>query len=98
MTVNIVDDDSPGVFLLANAVSVGEDGTTGSYDLEADQPACRRRGHRHPGRRTGNAGYWPDVTFTAENWAQTQRVTVAAVDDAIAEAEGNGLLRAHGWQ
>ena len=84
MTVNIVDDDSPGVFLLASAVSVGEDGSSDGYELRlTSRPsapvtvAVSGDGQATPDRSS--------LTFTAQNWDQAQRVNVTAVDDQVAE-------------
>ena len=94
MTVNIVDDDSPGIFLLASAVSVGEDGSSDSYELRlTSRPsapvtvAVSGDGQAEPDRSS--------LTFTAQNWDQAQTVNVTAVDDRVAEENGDGLLQ-HG--
>ena len=80
------------LILLTNAVLAGEDGTTGSYELKlTSQPVADV-----VVAIQGDAQATPDrasLTFTTENWNQVQAVTVGAVDDAVAEADGDGLLQ-----
>lgn len=84
-TVNIVDDDIPGITITETGINteVAEGGNTDSYSLVLDSKPTADVTVEFV-TDTDLQTIQP-ITFTATNWNQAQAVTVKAVEDEISE-------------
>ncbi|MEG4988302.1 DUF4347 domain-containing protein, partial [Microcoleus sp. BR0-C5] len=90
VNVAITDNDTAGVSISPTQTTATEGGADGSYTVKLNsQPSA-------PVTITLTTGEQIEaiapLTFTADNWAQTQPVTVKAVDDTIVEGAHSGTI------
>ncbi len=102
--IEITDNDSPGVMLSTNAVTVGENGGTGRYTVVLNTPPAGdvevRVTSDAPSvatvnRQGGTAGATQTLTFTTANWKTAQSITVTGVDDNIVNHGGRSVTLTH---
>ncbi len=102
--IEITDNDSPGVMLSTNAVTVGENGGTGRYTVVLNTPPAGdvevRVTSGAPSvatvnRQGGTAGATQTLTFTTANWKTAQSITVTGVDDNIVNHGGRSVTLTH---
>ena len=98
VAVNLTDDDEAGLALSQNSVTVTEAagvGRAATYTVAlASQPTDTVRVALASGN-VGVAAVSPDsLVFTADDWSQTQQVTVTGVDDAI-DNDGRSTTISH---
>ncbi len=88
VNVQVTDDDTAGVTVVGSPV-VDENGGTGTYTIRLNtQPADNVIITPTSSDKT-IATVSGALTFTAENWNQTQQVTVTGVNDNVVNAGGN---------
>ncbi len=95
--VMIQDNDFPGIIVSpAMGLQVSEDGQTAMYTVRlATQPTAEVVVTVTPDAQldvSNGGGNSLDLTFTAQDWDMPQEVTVAAVDDLVAEGPHTGLI------
>ena len=87
VAVTLTDDDTGGVTLSVNSLTVGESGPTGSYTVVLTvQPSGNvvvTPASGNTGAATVSGG---PLTFDSSNWTTPQRVTVTGVNDNIDNA------------
>ena len=92
VTVTVTDNDSAGVTVSPTSLSITE-GASGSYSVElTSEPTgdvvVEIGGHTTGGVVTvDGSSSVVELTFTTASWDTAQTVTVAAVDDSVAEGE-----------
>jgi parallel beta-helix repeat protein len=92
LEMTIIDDDTPGVFLSTTAVSVTEGQGGASYDVVlTSQPTAQVRVELLLDSQLSAST--TRLLFNRYNWNQPQRVTITAVDDAVAEDEAAARIR-----
>jgi hypothetical protein len=91
VTVDIDDNDAPGIMINPTEVEVSEDGVKATYDVMlASQPAAEVKVTMTPGTQTTVTP--PFLTFDATNWDTARSITVQAIDDAVAEERHRGII------
>lgn len=92
VTLTIIDDDSAGVNISPSAIEVEEAGTTGVYSVVLQsQPVADVTIDIFPDSAVTTSH--SALHFNALNWQTVQSVTVAAVNDRIAEGIQESIIR-----
>lgn len=82
--VNIADNDTPGIYIDKSSVNVEEGGATGSYNVKlTTKPKFNVTMEIDCGNYTG--ANQSTITFTPDNWNESQEVTVSAPDNNVIE-------------
>ncbi len=82
VNLQITDDDSKGIVLSKTEVSVGEAGATNTWTVKLGSQPTAEVTVAVASDATGSATVSPaSLTFTTENWDDTQTVTVTGVND-----------------
>jgi len=85
VSVDITDNDTPGVSITTLNVSATEGGASGSYDVVLTTPPTADVTLTLVATGGESTPTPTPLTFTTGTWNTAQAVTVAAVDDAVAE-------------
>jgi Ca2+-binding RTX toxin-like protein len=83
-TTTIINDDSAGVLVSSNNLTVTEGGATGSFTLQLTSlPSSPVTISFNSSNQLSSS---PNITFDSNNWNLPQTVTVSAIDDNLVEA------------
>ena len=83
VSVTVIDDDTPGVTLSRQSVTVAEAGGTATYTLVLDSQPTGDVAVTLTSSDTDTATVSGPLTFTPQNWQTEQTVTVTGVNDDL---------------
>ena len=85
VNVSVIDDEVPGIRVSTSEVTISQEGTTGTFDVQLNTPPTGDVTVTIESRDTGAVTITePDpatLTFTTQNYNQDQQVTLMSVDD-----------------
>ena len=99
VTVQIGDNDTPGISVSVDSVNVTEGGTSsGTYTIQLLSEPAEDVTVTLVDDSQVEATTTDSLVFTSSNWWTPQTVTVTAVDDSVAEGVHSGPGCSHGQQ
>jgi len=91
-TITISDNDSAGITVSKNSVTIAEGSDTATYTVQLNaQPSAEVVVHiSSDNASTGCQTDKSSLTFSTSNWSSAQTVTISAVDDGLYEGSSGG--------